>query len=472
MGGDDGATATAAATGRSTSRDGALFGTLAAITVVTAVVSSLGAPLVPSIARTHHVSLADAQWILTATLVTAAAATPALGRWGSGRLRRPVILTALAAVLVGTVLSALADALTGFGGLVVGRALQGVGLGVTPLALAVARDVWRGERLVSRLSLLSVATVGGAGLGYPLTGALAGWVGVSGAYAVGGGLVAATLALAARFLPRDADGVPQPVDVPSALLVGLGVTGVLLAVSQGERRGWTSSPVLAGVLVGALLLAAWVARTVALERRGGQPLVDLRLALTPGLRGVHLFTLALGVAMYTLLTLVVLLVRADGSAGWGLGMGVAVAGSVLVPYALLSVSGSRLAIRVSRRFAPALLLPIGGLVFASSLVLLGLAHDRLWQALLAMALGGLGSGFTFSSLPALIVPFVPVAETGSALALNMLLRYVGFATGSAAALAVLDVLGGDGPAFTTTCLLTAGLCTVAAAGALLRVDRA
>lgn len=449
-------------------RDGPLFATLAAITVVTAVVSSLGAPLVPSIARTHHVSLADAQWILTATLVTAAAATPALGRWGSGRLRRPVVLASLGAVLVGTALAALADPLLGFTGLVVGRALQGVGLGVTPLALAVARDVWHGERLVARLSLLSVTTVAGAGLGYPLTGALAGTVGVSGAYAVGGALVALTLLLAARHLPRDADGVPQPVDVPSALLVGLGVTGLLLAVSQGERRGWTSVAVTSGALTGIALLVAWVRRTVALDRAGRQPLVDLRLALRPRLRVVHLVTLALGVAMYTLLTLVVLLVRADGSRGWGLDLGVAVAGTVLVPYALLSVSGSRLAIRASRRFGPQVVLPVGGLVFGSSLLLLALAHDRLWQALLAMALGGLGSGFSFASLPALIVPHVPVSETGSALSLNMLLRYVGFAAGSAAAVALLDVLGGDGAAFTTTCLLTAGLCVVAGLGAVAR----
>lgn len=449
---------------RTEAEDRWLFATLAAISVVTAVVSSLGAPLVPSIATRYDVPLATAQWVLTSTLIAAAAATPAIGRWGSGRLRRPVVLGALGVVLAGAVLAALP---LGMGALIAGRGAQGLGLAVAPLTLAVARDVWTGDRLVSRLSLLSIATVAGAGLGYPFTGLVAEQAGIGGAYGMGAALVGATLLLALRFLPREAHGEPQEVDVASVVLVAVGMVTVLLAVSQGEAWGWLSAPVLLLAAGGLVLLAGWVLRTRHLTDHGGQPLVDLRLAGRPGVLGPNAVAFALAVGMYGLLTVVVLLVRADGSAGWGLDRGAAAAGLVLVPYAVLSVAGSRVALRVAKRFGPHLLLPIGATVFASSMVLIALRHDTLAQALVAMGVGGLGSGFTFSSLPMLIVPHVPREETGSAMAFNQLLRYLGFSVGSAVTVALLEVYGGHETAFRATVLTMAGICFLAGVGVAL-----
>ncbi len=85
-----------------------------------------------------------------------------------------------------------------------------------------------------------------------------------------------------------------------------------------------------------------------------------------------------------------------------------------------------------------MLLPTGCVVFLAATVLLAVEHDHLWQVLACMAVGGLGSGFTFSSLAALMVPHVPRAETGSAMAFNQVLRYIGFAVGSASSVAADD----------------------------------
>src|SRR3954462_8567527 len=133
--------------------------------MVVAVVSSLGAPLIPTIAAVEHVSLADAQWSLTITMLVGAVTTPTLGRLGDGPHRRTVVLVALAAVTLGCVLAALS---LPYGWLVAGRALMGLGLGLTPLAMATARDVLRDSR--STVALLSPTTIAGVGPGYPLTG--------------------------------------------------------------------------------------------------------------------------------------------------------------------------------------------------------------------------------------------------------------------------------------------------------------
>ena len=221
---------------------------------------------------------------------------------------------------------------------------------------------------------------------------------------------------------------------------------------------------LAGL--GVLGLGVWVRATL----RSPTPLVDLRLATRPGIAAPNLVAAVAGLGMYALLTLVVVLVRAD-EPGFGLDRSVLVAGLVLVPYSLMSVLGNLLARVVRRRLGPRWLLPTGCSMFLAATLGLGLFHDHLWQALVVMALGGAGSGFTFSSLAVLMVPHVPRAETGSAVAFNQVLRYLGFTVGSALSIALVAAYGGGAGGFRAALLTLASVWVVAGVGAVV-LDRA
>lgn len=454
-----------------------LVPTLALLTTITAVVSSLGAPLVPSIAEAYDVRLTTAQWSLTAALLAGAVSTPVIGRFASGALRRPTILVGLAVVTVGTIISAVSAALgQGYVALVAGRTLQGVGMALVPLAIAVARDhlgtVRPGHppkqpgdlsdtvRADRTIALLSVTTVAGAGLGYPVTAVVAQFGGLGAAYALGTVLSAATLVMAWRFVPRSATDTPARVDWAGAALLSTAMLTALLAVSEGEIWGWTSPRTLALGATGLILLLVWGRWTL----RNPTPLVDLRLAVRPGIAAPNLVAFVAGMGMYALLTLAVVLVRADGP-DFGLDRSVIVAGLILVPYAVMSVLGNRLATLVREQFGPRWLLPTGCLLFLFATVSLGLFHDHLWQALLAMAIGGAGSGFTFSSLAVLMVPHVPRSETGSAVAFNQVLRYLGFTVGSALSVALMATYGGGDPGFRAALLTLALVWVVAGVGA-------
>jgi MFS family permease len=415
-----------------------LLATLALLTTVTAVVSSLGAPLVPGIAVAYRTDLASAQWVLSATLLAGAVATPVLGRLGQGRRRRTTILAALVTVTAGTVVSAVSAtaAPDGLVAMVAGRALQGVGLGLTPLALAVARDALPPTRRAPAIALLSVTTIAGAGLGYPVTGLVAEHGGLAAAYWLGTGLAGLTLVMALLVVPGGRPEDTRPVDWPGGLLLSAAMVATLLAVSQGNAWGWTSLPVLLLGLLGPLGLAWWAV----LSLRRPHPLVDLRLAVRPGVVAPNLVGLVGGLGMYFMLTLVMVLAQSRTPDGWGLGQSVGVAAMVLVPYSVASVVGSRVALAVGRVSQRALL-PIGCGLFLAASVTLALVHDQVWLALACMALGGLGSGFTFSSIPVLMLPHVPRGETASALALNQVLRYLGMSVGSSVSVVLMVVLG-------------------------------
>lgn len=416
--------------------------TLGLLTTITAVISSLGAPLIPAIADTYDVAITDAQWALTAALLTAAVATPILGRLGAGQLRRQTIVVGLALVTIGAILSALP---WGFAPLVVGRGLQGIGIALVPLALAVARDAIAPPAISPAIALLSVTAVAGAGLGFPLTAVIAQIWGLSATYWLGAILSATTLLMAWRFIPTGPPTIRLPVDWTGALLLSIGMGAALVSVSKGVGWGWGSTRTLVLGVTGIVLVAAWILWSL----RRPHPLVDLRLATHPGVAAPNLVAFGGGIGMYTLLTSAILLVQ---NPSWGLDGSISLAGMMLVPYSVMSVLGSRLALIAMARMGAKLLLPIGCLIFASATAGLAFAHDHIGWVLLWMGIGGIGGGFTFSSLAVLIVPHIPQAETSSALAFNLVLRYLGFCVGSAVSVSLMSIYGGGDQGFTSTLL--------------------
>jgi MFS family permease len=397
---------------------------------VVAVISSLGAPLVPAIAGVYDVPVHDAQWSLTISLLVGAVATPVLGRLGDGRHRRRVMLGALGVVLVGSVLAALP---LGFGWLLAGRGLQGLGLGLAPLAMATARDALTGSRQRATVAALSITVVAGVGLGYPVAGLVADLGGMHAAFWLGAAVSGLALAAGALVLPPPPDAPPRRLDLVGAVLLGGALAGSLLVLSEGDTWGWTS-PRLLGLAAGCALAAvgwiAWSLRTPA-------PLVDLRLARGRTAATAHLASLLVGLANYLLLASVTVFAQTPTDSGYGFGATVVVAGLVLVPFSVASVGASRAARALTDRAGAHVSLPVGALVLALALGLYALVPGNLWALGGVMALAGLGVGAVFAVLPGLVVSAVPPRETGSAMSLNQVLRYVGFSTGSAVVAAVL-----------------------------------
>jgi MFS family permease len=428
---------------------------------VVAVISSLGAPLVPAIAASTGAPLPDAQWALTVTLLVGAVATPVIGRLGDGPRRREVVLVVLAAVTLGGLLAALP---LGLGWLVAGRGLQGLGLGLTPLAIATAREALEGDRSRATVAALSITVVAGLGVGYPLAGLVAELGGVHAAFWAGAAVSCSALVAAAAVLPRSGVRTTRPLDVVGALLLGAGLAGALLTLGEAGTWGWTS-PLTWGLLAGSVLVLAGWARW---ELRAPAPLVDLRLARGRVAATAHSTALLVGLSNYLLLVTVPVLVQAPRAGGPGLGESVLVAGLALLPFSAASVLGGRLARVVADRAGRLTVLPLAALVQAGAFVLFGLLRSELWQVFLVMAVAGLGVGAAFAAFPALVISTVPPSETGSATSLNQVLRYVGFALGSAVAAAVLAAATASGSVepgaggYTTIAVLGAVVCGVTA----------
>ncbi len=412
---------------------------LVTVAFLGAVIGGVGTPLITSVALDLGVSLGTAQWTLTVTLFAGAIAAPILGRLGTGPRRRATILSTLALVALGGLLTAIPAP---FAVLLLGRALQGVALGALALLMSVARDHLPADRAHATIATISVAGTVGLGVAYPLMGLVDQLAGLRVAYAVGFLLSLCAVLIAWRTLPPDTPRPSVRIDVPGAVLLGLGTLGVLFVVAEPSvwNPPWEGASIL---VAAALALGAWAA----VERRVAAPLVDVSLFARGGLLRANAAMLTAGIGMYLLFSLLTRYVQTSPDAGYGFGLSGVLAGAALIPFSVLGFAAGRLTPWLTGRVSARSVFVIDAACVVLAAGLFAIGRDSLVVILAAMAILGLGVGGASAIMPRLVLDGVPQQETSSVLSVNQIVRSVGFSIGSALAGLLLSIATPAGALF-------------------------
>src|SRR4051812_30435587 len=142
---------------------------LATAALAYALLQTMVAPALPAIQHDLGASTTSVTWVLTVYLLTASVATPVVGRLGDIYGKERVLVLTLAAFGLGALISALSHSL---GLLVAGRAVQGIGGAVFPLAFGIIRDEFPREKVATGIGLISATFGIGGGAGLVLSGLL------------------------------------------------------------------------------------------------------------------------------------------------------------------------------------------------------------------------------------------------------------------------------------------------------------
>lgn len=395
-----------------------------------AVASSLGMPLVPTIADEFGVSINAAQWMLTVNLLSGALATPIMGRLSDGGRVKGLLLAGLGVLLAGSVVAALAPTFSIF---LVGRALQGISYAINPMTIVIARTQMEAHRAQYGISTLSVIVAAGLGLGYPLTGVIAAFLDFRFAFWFAVVFTISAIVVVIVIVPSGSEkGIQRrKFDFVGAVALSTALGALLLGVSEAPT--WPLPITIATLSLSVVASVGWVF----IELRTEHPFVDLRLFRFPDILLANVTAIALGTAMYIALSIVSLVAQAPTNTGYGIELPLALSGFIILPLSIGSLTANRLVRIVSRRTSMSDLLVIGSGMLAISTVFLAIAHAELWQILVGMLFFGLGIGATFGAMPALIGRRVASAELGSAVSFNQVLRTVGGSLGSAITAAVI-----------------------------------
>lgn len=158
------------ASSQPTARPGAVVAVLAFAGTTAAIMQTLVTPLIAELPRILSTSASNATWVITVTLLVSAVCVPVVGRLGDLLGKRRMLLACSVPLMAGSVVCALASSVVP---MIVGRGLQGMGMGMVPLGIALLRDVVPEERLSSSIALVSASMGIGGGLGLPLSAAVA-----------------------------------------------------------------------------------------------------------------------------------------------------------------------------------------------------------------------------------------------------------------------------------------------------------
>ncbi|MFG2432872.1 MFS transporter [Streptomyces sp. NPDC048590] len=404
---------------------GGVITTLALAGTVAAIMQTLVTPLIAELPRILDTSSSNAAWVVTVTLLVAGVCVPVTGRLGDLLGKRRMLLACSVPLVIGSVICALASSVVP---MIVGRGLQGMGMGMVPLGIALLRDVVPAEKLSGSIALVSASMGIGGALGLPISAAVAeytSWRVLFWGSAVLALMIAVLIWIFVPDVPAGAKG--QRFDAPGAIGLAIGLVSLLLAISKGADWGWGSGTTLGLFAVAVLSLGAWGFY----ELRTRDPLVDLRTTARPRVLLTNVSSILVGVGMYSFMLIAPQLLQFPETTGYGLGQSMLAAGLWIAPGGVMMMIVSPLGGKLINARGPKIALVLGALVISAgyglSLFLMGSA----WGLMIVGIVINSGVGLAYGAMPALIMSSVPLSETAAANGFNTLMRSLGTTIGSA-----------------------------------------
>jgi predicted MFS family arabinose efflux permease len=223
--------------------------------------------------------------------------------------------------------------------------------------------------------------------------------------------------------------------------LAVGLTALLLVITQGNSWGWVSPATIGCATAGAAVLVGWWFW----ERRCAYPLVSTTTLTRRAMLLTNLATVFVGMGLYFgFLGLTEFVQIPREIAGYGFSASVLHASLVfLLPGALMGFVTATASGRFIDRFGARPVLVCGAAAGIVGFLFLAIAHSQPWQVIVA----GLGANayisLAYGALPALVVSEADAGETGVATGVNAIARTIGSSVAAALVAVLLQRSTGD-----------------------------
>jgi EmrB/QacA subfamily drug resistance transporter len=411
-------------------------GWVLALTAVASLIVALDALVVTTALSTIradlHASIEQLEWTVNAYNLSFAVLLLTAAALGDRFGRRRLFAIGLALFTAASAACALAPDI---GALIAARAAQGVGAAlVTPLSLAIVSAAFPPERRGSALGILFGVTGLAVASGPLIGGAVAQGLSWQWIFWVNVPIGVITLPLILLRLD-ESFGSDSGIDVGGVALATGGALGIVWGLVRGNSAGWGSAEVIAALVAGAILVAAFIAW----ELRAREPMLPMGLFRSRTFSGANAASF-LGVA--ALFGAVFFMAQFLQTA---LGYGPLGAGLRLLPWtvtlSLCAPAAGALADRVGVRpfIVAGLALQAVGFGWVALIADPGVAYGEL---IAPMVIAGMGISMALPAFQSAVVSSVAPEAIGKAAGVNSMMRQLGGVFGIAILVAVFAGAGG------------------------------
>ncbi len=252
---------------------------VAAVAVFGAFMSVLDQTIVniaiPRFQSAFGADLNSVQWVLTAYILTQGVVTPTTAFFADRLGNKRFYIIALGIFTVGSALCGLAWSLPI---LIAFRILQGIGGAfLFPMGITLLFNEFPIEQRGLASGLFGIAALLAPAIGPTLGGYIVTYADWPLIFLINVPIGIVAIVMAVFLLRSVHTQLRTRFDVPGFILVAGGLASVLYALSDASTDGWGSTKVEGFLIVGLLILCAFVVVELQIARRGGQPLVNLTL---------------------------------------------------------------------------------------------------------------------------------------------------------------------------------------------------
>ncbi len=409
-------------------------------------------PALPLFVSEFDITYTLASWALTAYMISGAVMTIIIGRLADLFGTRKMLLIELACFAVGTALAGFAQ---DFYGLLIIRALQGIAVANTPLALKMIREEFPKEKFSIGASIIIASFSGGMVLGLLLGAQIVGELGWRDVFYLSAPVALGMLLIAWRYIgkakPREQVLRPTPpspassgpaegegmkakgteyvksrkkeIDIRGAISLAVSLTSFLLAITFAGTIPSTLTEFVVFLAVGSVSLVVFFM----IEKRSKYPLVNLKIMFGRLMIAGNMIFLLAGVLEYLIFQATPTLATAPAPSGFGLP--VSASGLIQLPYAaMIILFGLWAGIYISKKGPLRLLLP-GLAIGVVSVGLLAAFHATFLGTALGLAILGIGFTLIVTAANITMITSNPIQYTGLISSTTTDLRVIGGAIG-------------------------------------------
>jgi len=376
----------------------------------------------PAIQRALNASFSDLQWVVDAYALALATCVLTAGSLADLFGRKRIFMLGIVLFTAASLACGLAnDALF----LIIARGVQGIGGAMMfATALALISQEFHGKERGTAFGIWG-ATIGAAVAIGPLAGGvLTSWLSWRWIFLVNLPIGAAAVALAAKQVNESSDPEHSRLDPLGLVTLIGGLFCLILALIEGNQRGWSSGVILGLFAAAAVLLVVFVAS----QTRDTTSMVDLTLFTRPAFVGAQTTAFTISASMFAMFLYLTLYLQNI------IGLSPLQTGLCFLPLSLVSFVAAPIAGRLSTRMPIRILLGAGLALNAIAMWSMSrIDAGSNWPSLIpGFVIGGIGIGMVNAPLASTAVSTVRQERAGMASGINNTFRQLGIATGIAA----------------------------------------
>ncbi len=427
-------------------------------------------PAIPTLINDFDVSYGLSSWILTSYLIAGAVMTPIAGKLSDIFGRKKILLIIMSIYTLGVLVGGLAeDFLT----MIIARTIQGIGLGMFPIAFSIIRDQFPRERISITTGIITSMFAAGSVIGLSVGGLIVHEYGWKMTFFTIIPIAILLLWMIRRNVRVSETGTPphskmtigpdmkpdtannntqfkanqrfySQIDIKGSILLAITIVSFLLSLTylqtpSAEDQSFNIAEVgslnpdsainqiTPFLIIGIVSLLLFIYQ----ERRSKFPLIDFRIFLKPPILLSNLIIMIVGLSMFMVFQTVPILVQSPAPIGFD--ENAITTGMIQLPFAIvLLVFGPTSGFIISKMgsIKPIIL---GAILTAAGFFILFLFHST--EIFISVGLAVLSTGLSLASVGAVNVTILstPIEFTGVTMGISTMLRIVGSSIGPALA---------------------------------------